>query len=402
MKAKIRTLYYLLCVTMLFPTLACEPVGNQDNEQEKDEIQSFNIELIYGKWCSNTEYCVFKKDLSGYTFDIDNESVLTHFTWNLTGNELVLKFGNMLNAQIKYYIITELTKETLKFYDKNDVGIKHVFLKPIESYIKEEAIYRTWAEGEILYHYKYDGTGIKENEDGLKDNYSWRLTQDKLTIAFENNYDSQIYIVTELSDTIFSYHNANDESDKHTLLPYHETYKEQKERERKNIQRFIESQSIKVIDRETFFKNDSCTNVEENEFVLFEDKGVYMQIVRKGEGRMMENGERTAFLARYLEYNIASADTISGNLYASFPDKFTCERKGDTFSATFTQGYMYAIYGSAVPSGWLLPFSYITPGRPNAKAAKVRLIVPHSEGTSVAAMYVYPTYYEITLIPERY
>jgi hypothetical protein len=106
-------------------------------------------------------------------------------------------------------------------------------------------------------------------------------------------------------------------------------------------------------------------------------------------------------MARYLEYNIALGDTISGNLYASTPDYFTCERKGDTFSASFTQGYMYGIYGSAVPKGWLLPLSYITPGRPNDKAAKVRLIVPHGEGTSNAAQYVYPTYYEITYIPER-
>ena len=186
-----------------------------------------------------------------------------------------------------------------------------------------------------------------------------------------------------------------------TACEDYETYAEQKEKERKHIQDFIKEQGIKVISMETFEANDSTTDVEKNEFVLFEDKGVYMQIVRKGEGQMMEDGDRGVFLARYLEYNIADADTISGNLYASAPDKFTCERKGDTFSASFTYGYMYGIYGSAVPSGWMLPLSYITPGRPNDKAAKVRLIVPHGEGTSLAAQYVYPTYYEITYIPER-
>ena len=159
--------------------------------------------------------------------------------------------------------------------------------------------------------------------------------------------------------------------------------------------------SITVISMETFEAQGDSTSVEKNEFVLFEDKGVYMQIVRKGEGKMMEDGDRGVYMARYLEYNIADADTISGNLYASAPDKFTCERKGDTFSASFTYGYMYGIYGSTVPKGWMLPLSYITPGRPNDKAAKVRLIVPHGEGTSLAAQYVYPTYYEITYIPER-
>ena len=181
----------------------------------------------------------------------------------------------------------------------------------------------------------------------------------------------------------------------------YETYAEQKEKERNHINDFIAEHGIKVIDMETFIANDSTTDVSKNEYVLFDDKGVYMQIVRKGEGETMQDGDRGVFMARYLEYNIADADTISGNLYAATPDNFTCERKGDTYSASFTQGYMYGIYGSAVPKGWLLPLSYITPGRPNDKAAKVRLIVPHGEGTSLAAQYVYPTYYEITYIPER-
>ena len=395
-----KLLYYWLCGTMLFFSIACEPMSNSEKEQEDSELQYFDINLIYGKWYSNTECCVFEKDLSGYTFNIDDESDLNHFTWNLTDNELVLQFGEMLNAQIKPYIITELTKDILKFYDKNNIGIKHEFFKTIESYIKEEEIFRTWAEGEILYHYKTDGIGVRENEDGTKENYAWKLTQNKLTILFENSWNSITYIVTELSDTVFSYYNENDESDKHTLLPYYETYGEQKEREKKNIQRFIESQGIKVIDMETFIANEGVTNVDNNEFVLFEDKGVYMQIVRKGNGKLLEDGERRYFMARYLEKNIETGDTISGNLYAS-PDYFVCKREGDSFSASFTQGYMYGIYGSSVPSGWLVPFSYITPGRPNENAAKVRLIVPHNEGTSAAAMYVYPAYYEITFTPEK-
>ncbi len=181
----------------------------------------------------------------------------------------------------------------------------------------------------------------------------------------------------------------------------YETYAEQKEKEKAHIEDYIKRNGIHVIDMETFEDNGYMTDTAKNEFVLFGDKGVYMQIVRKGEGEMMKDGDRVVFMPRYLEYNIASGDTISGNLYASTLDKFTCERKGDTFSASFTQGYMYGIYGSVVPSGWLLPLSYVNLGRPNDKAAKVRLIVPHSEGTSVAAQYVYPTYYEITYIPER-
>ena len=181
-----------------------------------------------------------------------------------------------------------------------------------------------------------------------------------------------------------------------------ETYAEMKEKEKACINDFISEQGIKVIDMETFKANGCTTDTAKNEFVLFKDKGVYMQIVRKGGGRMMEDGDRGVFYARYLEQNIETRDTLSGNLYAS-PDHFNCKREGDSFSASFTQGYMLSTYGnSAVPSGWLVPFSYITPGRPNDKAAKVRLIVPHSEATSIAKQYVYPTYYEISYEPEKF
>lgn len=178
-----------------------------------------------------------------------------------------------------------------------------------------------------------------------------------------------------------------------------ETYAEMKEKEKAHIEDFISDQGITVITKAEFEK-DTITDVENNEFVLFEDKGVYMQIVRRGEGKMMEDGDRIVFMVRYLEQNIESGDTISANLYAS-PDYFTCKREGDSFTASFTQGYMLNIYGSsAVPSGWLVPLSYVTPGRPNDKGAKVRLIVPHGQGTATASQYVYPTYYEITYIPE--
>ena len=180
-----------------------------------------------------------------------------------------------------------------------------------------------------------------------------------------------------------------------------ETYAEMKEKEKAYIDDFIREQDIKVITKEEFEK-DTITDVNENEFVLFKDKGIYMQIVRRGEGEMIEDGARGVLMARYIEVNIETGDTISGNLYASLPDKFTCSRNGDTFSASFTQGIMLTRYSSsAVPSGWMVPLSYVTPGRPNDKGAKVRLILPHSEATSIAAQYVYPTYYEINYIPEN-
>lgn len=183
----------------------------------------------------------------------------------------------------------------------------------------------------------------------------------------------------------------------------YETYAEMKEKEEAYINDFIREQRIKVISKEEF-ERDSVTDVAANEFVLFEDKGIYMQIERRGAGKMLEDGDRLGFVARYLERNVETGDTISGNLYErnkDLVDFFYVTRTGDSFSASFTRGTMYQTYSSSsVPSGWLVPFSYITPGRPNDKAAKVRLILPHSQSTSIAAQYVFPTYYEITYIPE--
>ena len=61
---------------------------------------------------------------------------------------------------------------------------------------------------------------------------------------------------------------------------------------------------------------------------------------------------------------------------------------------------MLKAYGSAsVPAGWLVPLAYIKIGRPQAlteEKAKVRIIVPHSQGHTIAAQDVLPFYYEIT------
>ena len=77
-----------------------------------------------------------------------------------------------------------------------------------------------------------------------------------------------------------------------------ETYAEMKEKERDAINAYIQSEGINVISIEQFYAQDSLTNVENNEFVLFKDNGVYMQIVRKGEGEPLEDGERAELIAR--------------------------------------------------------------------------------------------------------
>ena len=75
------------------------------------------------------------------------------------------------------------------------------------------------------------------------------------------------------------------------------TYAEMKEEEREAIKRFIELNEITVIDEDQFAEQDSTTNVAANEYVLFEETGVYMQVVERGNGEALEDG-RHEFLVR--------------------------------------------------------------------------------------------------------
>jgi hypothetical protein len=78
------------------------------------------------------------------------------------------------------------------------------------------------------------------------------------------------------------------------------------------------------------------------------------------------------------------------------------KRTGTTITASFVTGMMLNMHGATVPAGWLVPLNYVYIGRPNPagdlddEVSKVRLIVPHSQGTADASGNVYPCYYEIT------
>ena len=87
------------------------------------------------------------------------------------------------------------------------------------------------------------------------------------------------------------------------------TYAEMKEEEREAIKRFIELNDIKVIDEDQFEEQDSVTRVSENEYVFFDESGVYMQIIERGKGEMLEDG-RHEMLVRYVETQIAEDGTI--------------------------------------------------------------------------------------------
>lgn len=185
-----------------------------------------------------------------------------------------------------------------------------------------------------------------------------------------------------------------------------ETYADQKKKERSAINRYIADKNIKVISEAQFKSQDSTTDVSKNEYVLFENTGVYMQIVRKGCGEKLKDGETSTVLCRFNEYNLLESDTTMTltNIYQYvwLAEKMTVKNSSGTFSASFIKGssLMYTTYSSAaVPSGWLVPLSYINLGIPEKEGdavAKVNLIVPHSQGQENASQNVYPCLYEIT------
>ena len=189
------------------------------------------------------------------------------------------------------------------------------------------------------------------------------------------------------------------------------TYAEMKEEEADAINAFILENDIKVISEKEFYDQDTLT--KENEYVLFEESGVYMNILQRGKAETHLSDGYYQLLSRFVEVAIqersdlfTKGDTLLANMhivnssYLSQPEEYKVTVSNNTYSGTF-QGYslMYSYYQSAsVPTGWLLPLKYLRPQRTQSAedVARVRLIVPHSQGTYQASQYVYPAYYEIT------
>ncbi len=192
------------------------------------------------------------------------------------------------------------------------------------------------------------------------------------------------------------------------------TYAEMKEEEADAINKYILENDIKVISEADFAAQDSTT--KENEYVLLDESGVYMHVDNRGSGKEVLGDGTYDILARFVEValqtrsdlGITAGDTLLANFHVSNPsytineEIFRLTISGESYSASFTRNDSYSMYGmygtQSVPSGWLIPFRYLTPGRTtdSEKIARVKLIVPHSQGTSSATQSVYPCFYELT------
>lgn len=196
------------------------------------------------------------------------------------------------------------------------------------------------------------------------------------------------------------------------------TYAEMKEEEADAINAWILKNDYKVISEAEYYAQDTVTN--ENEYVLFEESGVYMNVVCKGpdgaDGKILKDGSHKV-LSRFIEIAVQQrgdlgfsvGDTILWNMNVPgstamnlFPEEYKLQINKNSYSASFVSFHknsMSQFYGTtSVPSGWLVPFKYIKPGRTQSadKVARVRLLVPHGQGTNNASRYVYPCFYEIT------
>ncbi len=187
------------------------------------------------------------------------------------------------------------------------------------------------------------------------------------------------------------------------------TYAEMLEDEKKAINEYIKTNGIKTIS-ESEFEKDTLTDVSQNEYVAFSN-GVYMQIVKRYGDEYASLEEAPEFsnnnliLTRFVEVDIMENDTtLASNVcnpyeYLNlYPDGFRYTVSSSSIYGQFISepglsyylGYgMGGLYGTSVPSGWLMALQYVRDG------AHVRLIVPSKSGHDTALSSVYPYFYDI-------
>ena len=92
------------------------------------------------------------------------------------------------------------------------------------------------------------------------------------------------------------------------------------------------------------------TDVSKNEFVLLESSGIYLQIVEKGCGEKIKDGETATVLCRFTERNLLTDSIIATNnilYFSALVDKMSVTNTSGTFTASFdpTSSVMYQVYG---------------------------------------------------------
>lgn len=93
----------------------------------------YDINDLYGKWRSGTDYYVYNADGTGYCWDEGediSEDEAQPFTWTVDESEMIHIHKMEMGSDVPmYYIITELTPQTLKYYDAYKTSDKYSFIK---------------------------------------------------------------------------------------------------------------------------------------------------------------------------------------------------------------------------------------------------------------------------------
>lgn len=214
-----------------------------------------------------------------------------------------------------------------------------------------------------------------------------------------------------------------------------ETYADQRNRELDSINAFLSNEHVTVISESEFKARFEArktnpnvvltdTTPGKNEYVLFESNGIYMQVINDGCGEYITSGKSKNVFCRFTEYCISTRAAITGasytisnvsTNYAYYLDEMNVYNNSGTFTGSFTdtsrslmaQAYNSSSSGSTsatVPSGWLVPFSWVKIGRlinEGDELAHVRLLIPHSYGTTAASSNVYAYFYDLTFQEAR-
>ena len=181
------------------------------------------------------------------------------------------------------------------------------------------------------------------------------------------------------------------------------SYSDMKKKEGRAINEFISKNGIDVVTLAEFTANGSVTDCSKNEYVRVGE--VYMQIVNNPKdvpgAKKLDEGTSLNLLVTFSEYNIMDDEEVTNNLSEAEPDVMTVKNNEGSYEASFLSGVMQSLYSTtAVPTGWLAAMPYLSFVRNQSNLAEVNLIVPHTSGTSIAATYVYPCFYNIKFQPE--
>ena len=147
----------------------------------------------------------------------------------------------------------------------------------------------------------------------------------------------------------------------------------------------------------------ACDNSKTYAEMLDEEKDAVNAFIKKHNIQTISESDFEAnniVAVRFVEHDIKANDTTCFNVvlpgfenypnYYTYPDVFRYVDNGTSVAGVFTEGSMYAKYGTTdVPPGWLLALKYVT------NYAHVRMIVPSKMGHQSANQYVNPYFYDI-------